>query len=123
LALSAIGKDGALWHARQVPIIGSWSNWVPLGRPVWVSPDDFPMAWYDSAQMGNTTPGKPQLMVSEGDNLILVYYKGETPFSDLTTYLDAVRAAGLRAMVEIAPLYIDNGQVLLAAVNGGLGAR
>jgi hypothetical protein len=120
LALFAIGNDGALWHARQVQFIGSWSNWVPLGRPVWIGPDDFPMAWYDSAQVApNSTPGKPRLMVNEGDNLILVQYRGQTPFSELTTYLDAVRAAGLRAMVEIAPLYIDNGQVAPTYIHGG----
>ena len=119
LEIFAIGKDGALWHAPQMPPNGSWSNWLPLGRPVWIGPDDFPMAWYDWAQVADHIPGKPHLMANEGDNLILVYYRGQTPFSDLITYLDAVRASGLRAMVEIAPLYIDNGQVPPTFIQGG----
>lgn len=117
LDIFAVGKDGALWHAHWSSNDDAWSNWIPLGKPVVIDPDDFPLAWYDRAQ--TATPGKPQLMANDGDNLILLYYRGQAPFSDLTNYLDAVRAAGLRAMVEIAPLYVEIGQVPPTFVQGG----
>jgi len=120
LEIFAISKDGSLWHARQLMVNGPWSQWIPLGRPLWINPDDFPMAWWDNAQRtSDHAVGNPLVMMNEGDNLILAYYRCQTPFSDLTDYLDSVRAAGLRAMVEIGTLQIDNGQVPPTFRQGG----
>lgn len=116
LVIFAIGKDGALWYAQQMRANGPWSQWAPLGRPVWIETDDFPIAWYDEV---SSLPGKPQVMVNEGVNLILVSYHGYSNLSGVMTFLDGVHTAGLRAIIEIAPLLVDVDGVPPNFIQGG----